>query len=198
MTRSQVEDVASALDILVDGFLDNPVMSWVFAEESSRARALDEWFRFWLDCYGERARVEVSPGRDGAAIWAPPGTPALTGPEIERLFGLIQSYEGDRAEAKLAKLATVQVPEGPHWYLNGIAARRGGRSRGVGAGLLEPFLALSDSEGVPIYLESSNPRNLSFYRRYGFEDCGPCVLLDEADARIQPMLRAPGASASAS
>jgi hypothetical protein len=29
-----------------------------------------------------------------------------------------------------------------------------------------------DAEGLPAYLESSNPRNISFYERHGFEVVG--------------------------
>ena len=67
----------------------------------------------------------------------------------------------------------------------------------MGASLLEPFLARSDVEGVPIYLESSNPRNLTFYRRYGFEDYGPRIDLPESGPQLQQMLR-PSASNRAS
>ena len=86
---------------------------------------------------------------------------------------LVQRYNGDRTGLVLGTVAAVKPLGERHWYLNGIAARRAARSRGVGARLLEPFLARGDAEGIPIYLESSNPRNLSFYRRYGFEDLGP-------------------------
>ena len=102
---------------------------------------------------------------------------------------LVARYEGDRA----AKVLKCMAPLGEHvterhWYLNAIAARRGARARGVGARLLEPFLARADAEGVPIYLESSNPRNLSFYRRYEFEDHAPRIDLPEGPP-LQPMSR---------
>ena len=70
-----------------------------------------------------------------------------------------------------------------------IAARRGARSRGIGARLLEPFLARADREGVGIYLESSNPRNLSFYQRYDFENYGEAIVLPGAGPLLQPMWR---------
>ena len=69
------------------------------------------------------------------------------------------------------------------------AARRGARSRGIGARLLEPFLARADREDVGIYLESSNPRNLSFYQRYDFENYGEAIVLPGAGPLLQPMWR---------
>jgi hypothetical protein len=34
---------------------------------------------------------------------------------------------------------------------------------------MEPVLQRCDLDGLPAALESSNPRNVSFYRRLGFE-----------------------------
>ena len=89
----------------------------------------------------------------------------------------------------LSTLGVITPPGERHWYLNVIAAKRGARSRGVGARLLEPFLERADREGVGIYLESSNPRNLSFYRRYGFLNHGDAVVLPGAGPILQPMWR---------
>jgi ribosomal protein S18 acetylase RimI-like enzyme len=38
----------------------------------------------------------------------------------------------------------------------------------VGGRVLQPVLERCDDEGLPAYLESSNPRNWSFYERHGF------------------------------
>lgn len=181
---------SEAIAILADGFFDNPVLGRVFPDDSTREPALTAWFRFWLDGYGDRAEVVVSEPGDAAAVWAPPDTPELTGPQVEELFAIIRRHNPEGAGDVLARLATLKVPSEPHWYLNAIAVRRGVRSRGAGARLLEPFLERADGEGIPVYLESSNPRNLGFYRRYGFSECGPCVALDDEDARLQPMWRA--------
>jgi ribosomal protein S18 acetylase RimI-like enzyme len=44
------------------------------------------------------------------------------------------------------------------------------RSGGVGARLVAPLLERLDADGIGAYLESSNPRNLSFYERLGFTE----------------------------
>ncbi|MEO0714891.1 MAG: GNAT family N-acetyltransferase, partial [Pseudomonadota bacterium] len=43
------------------------------------------------------------------------------------------------------------------------------RGKGVGKALLAPVLAACDRDGVPVYLENSNPANAGFYRAHGFE-----------------------------
>jgi ribosomal protein S18 acetylase RimI-like enzyme len=180
--------------ILVDGFFDNPVMAWIFQDEATRAEALDAWFRFWVGAYRDQGLLIETEGGDGAALWARPDVSPLRDDEAASLVEIVRERNGDRTGLVLGGLTAVHQPTERHWYLNAIAARRGQRARGVGARLLEPFLARSDSEGVPIYLESSNARNLSFYRRYGFEDHGPRVDLPENGPPLQGMWRSPGSS----
>jgi len=47
--------------------------------------------------------------------------------------------------------------------------------------------ACCDEEGLPAYLESSNPRNISLYRRFGFEAVGE-IRVGNIPALV-PMLR---------
>jgi GNAT superfamily N-acetyltransferase len=179
----------TAIDILVDGFFDNPVMAWVFEDESTRADALRAYMEFWIAAYGDHAVLEVEGGGDGAALWAKPGTPTLDSDRTGALVQVIRKVNGNRTGLVLGTLGAIQPPTARHWYLNMIAARRGARARGIGARLLEPFMERADRENLPIYLESSNPRNLSFYLRYGFENLGAAIDLPGAGPVLQPMWR---------
>ncbi|MGH0030573.1 MAG: GNAT family N-acetyltransferase [Myxococcota bacterium] len=178
-----------AVDILVDGFLDNPVMAWVFPDEASRADGIRGYVEVFLAAYGERGVLEIEAGGEGAALWAEPGTPQLAGEHAAALVEHLRRTSGEHANQVLVTFGGITPPAERHWYLNVIAARRGARSQGIGARLLEPWLARADDEGVGIYLESSNPRNLSFYRRYGFRDHGPALDLPGAGPLLQPMFR---------
>jgi len=180
---------AEGLEILVDGFFDNPVMAWIFRDEETRAEAIRSWFRFWLELYAEQGLLVVDEGGDGAALWATPEAPHLDAERAAPLVAVVQKFNGDRTGVVFGGLAAVGQPRETHYYLNAIAARRGQRARGVGARLLAPFLERSEREGVPVYLESSNPRNLTFYRRHGFRDCAPRIDLPEDGPPIQPMWR---------
>jgi GNAT superfamily N-acetyltransferase len=183
--------VADGIEILVDGFLDNPLNIWLFQAESTRGEALESWFHFWLELYGEHGRLVVTDEGNGAALWAAPEVPALNEDSVGPLIEIIRRYNGDRTGIVLGGFAAVSPPKEPHWYLNAIAVRRGERARGVGARLLEPYIERSNSERIGIYLESSNPRNLTFYRRYGFVEFGPRIDLPESGPPLQPMWRPP-------
>ena len=185
--------VSKAVDILVDGFLDNPVLAWVFEDEATRADGIRGYMELFISAYGDHGVLEIEAGGEGAALWAEPGCSKLDADQTVALVGLIQKFNGDRTGLVLGTLGAIQPPSARHWYLNVIAARRGARGRGIGARLLEPFMERADREGLAIYLESSNPRNLGFYRRYGFENLGEAIDLPGAGPILQPMSRPPPA-----
>src|SRR4029079_14902841 len=67
-------------------------------------------------------------------------------------------------------------PDESHWYLGVIATRPERQGQGLGTELLHASLARVDEQGLPAYLESSNPRNVSLYLRHGFVAIGEIEL----------------------
>ena len=56
----------------------------------------------------------------------------------------------------------------PHFYLSLLGTHPDWRGQGLGMRLLSANLAHADKEGVPTYLESSNPANDQRYQRVGY------------------------------
>ena len=136
----------------------------------------------------------------GAAVWTPPGewrfTLARRGARRARRGGGVRRAPGRCACCKLlGGVERVHLRE-PHYYLFAIGADPAHQGRGVGAALLAPMLARCDAEKLPAYLESSNPANLTFYRRHGFVADGRAALRRArsssrrcAAIRAEPQLR---------
>ena len=61
------------------------------------------------------------------------------------------------------------------------------QGRGQGGALLRHALERCDREGMPAYLESSNPRNVPLYERHGFESIGR--IQAGSSPTVIPMLR---------
>ncbi|MGO8147977.1 GNAT family N-acetyltransferase, partial [Rhizobium leguminosarum] len=55
-------------------------------------------------------------------------------------------------------------PTEPHWYLTLIGVDPAHQGKGHGDVLMAYALARCDHDHTPAYLESSNPRNIPFYR----------------------------------
>lgn len=73
-------------------------------------------------------------------------------------------------------------------YLNFLATHPDHRGQGLAQRMLAENLAEFDAQGVPSYLESSNPANIHRYERAGFSVIGgfPAVL---GDAYVTTMWR---------
>jgi ketosteroid isomerase-like protein len=60
----------------------------------------------------------------------------------------------------------------PHYYLSLLGTHPDRRGAGLGMGLLAENLERIDEQGMPAFLESSNPVNDSRYERLGFQRIG--------------------------
>jgi ribosomal protein S18 acetylase RimI-like enzyme len=80
-------------------------------------------------------------------------------------------------------------PEEPHWYLATLGVDVNRQGKGLGSILMKHALTRIDREGATAYLESSNPRNIPFYERHGFEVLGR--IHSGCSPVVTPMVRRP-------
>jgi ribosomal protein S18 acetylase RimI-like enzyme len=90
---------------------------------------------------------------------------------MERVFAQMETYH----------------PSEPCWYLPLIGVDPTCQGRGYGSALLRYALEQCDRDGMPAYLESSNPRNIPLYQRHGFEIIG--AIQAGTSPTVVPMLR---------
>jgi GNAT superfamily N-acetyltransferase len=110
-----------------------------------------------------------------ASVWIPPNGTELTEEEEKRLKPLLEELVGPRAPDILElveRFETSHPKEPPHYHLTLLGTHPNHRGRGLGMGLLAENLARIDAEGVPSYLESTNPDNNPSYGRLGFRKVG--------------------------
>ena len=100
-----------------------------------------------------------------------------------------QYLEPGRADTFIKVLETMYShhPAEPHWYLNFIGVDVAKQGEGLGAALMKHALKIVDEAGIVAYLESSNPRNLSLYERFGFETTAK-IEIDDCPM-VYPMVR---------
>ena len=121
-----------------------------------------------------------------AALWLPPGVE----PDLETMFGLLADLRPERAAvlAQVGEQIRAFHPEEPHWYLAAVGVDPARQGEGLGSVLIKEGLRRCDADGLPAYLESSNPRNIPLYERHGFEVIG--VIQPDDYPPLYPMLRA--------
>jgi ribosomal protein S18 acetylase RimI-like enzyme len=124
----------------------------------------------------------------GIALWLPPGVAA----DEEALAGLFERTAPLSIRPDLARVFEQMAsfhPQEPHWYLPLIGVDPARQGQRLGDNLMVHALARCDADRLPAYLESSNPRNLPFYQRHGFEKMGK--IQAGSSPTIVPMLRRP-------
>ncbi|MCP5025407.1 MAG: GNAT family N-acetyltransferase [Actinomycetia bacterium] len=176
------DDGPGMIGVLATGFMDDAFMRWAAPDEVARTVLTHQWATAATGMV-VAGHVEgyVADDMAGGALWAAPGVDFWTDEGRAAFFGSLVGAMGERAP-ELARLAPFGEahPAEPHWYLHKIAVHPARQGAGVGQRLLDPILVRADEGGYVIHLESSNPRNRSFYHRNGFEP-GLSVDLDEDD-----------------
>jgi GNAT superfamily N-acetyltransferase len=165
-------------------FYDDPVMTWMLPDDDLRRRKLHKLFAS-LTRHHHLARggVEVAPHGDGiggAALWDPPGQwrPSRLS-ELRAMPGLLMAFGSALQRGLVVEEMMKEVhPEEPHWYLAIIGSDPNVRGKGYGQALMRSRLDRCDAEHAPAYLESSNPDNVPYYQRFGFEVTGEIAVPD--------------------
>lgn len=166
-----MHDPRTAGAVLGRAFLEDPVFGWL-VQGRDRERRLARAFGAFAGTAARTpgGRVLVTPERTAAAVWLPPdawrgglGVLVRTAPP---LVGALRAgvVRGLRLQAVVERHHLQE----PHWYLEALGAVPEARGTGVGGRVVQPVLDACDEARLPAYLESSNPRNWSFYERLGF------------------------------
>jgi ribosomal protein S18 acetylase RimI-like enzyme len=206
----------AACAVLTESFFDDPVLRHIVPEDAEYAKATPAvfWWFLWsfsvhdmIDCaVGGRAPYTVPEAGAGellaVTLWEPA---AMTCGYALRFFlfvvvNLVVRFRKFVALGKLLlHLESKRHQHAPTAYhLQFIGTATAAQGKGVGTQLLKVGLDRADSAGLCCYLESSNPRNVPFYKRNGFvtvEEYYPFEGEAGVDGRgpvITMMLRQPG------
>ncbi len=199
MGLERKEQIAS---IWADAFEQDPLMKWVFPDDAVRVKSLRRWWAFFLDHQPPGSELHGTRIDGCVAYWQPPQSKKdiSKGPEEADRGGsegqmvfvaMMSELLGELAPSRMEALGQMQQARlsEPHWYLAVLGTSPNQQSKGLGGRVLAPMLNRCDRIGELAYLESSNPANVGFYRRHGFEPLGEFTLGD--GVLITPMSREP-------
>jgi ribosomal protein S18 acetylase RimI-like enzyme len=181
-------DEARLIDALTLAFVADPANRWVWPDPQMYLLHFPKFAKVFgggAFAHGSAYYIE---GYAGAALWLPPNVH----PDMEALASLLQSTGSEQAQRDapvvIEKMSSYH-PSEPHWYLPLLGVDPVHHGKGLGSALMQHALKRCDSEGKLAYLDSSNPRNISLYKRHGFEQLGTIQV--GSSPSIFPMLRRP-------
>jgi ribosomal protein S18 acetylase RimI-like enzyme len=182
------DDENRAIDTVVLSFVGDPMTRWLWPEAHQYLAAMPRFVRAFGGTAFAQGGAFFSDEYAGAALWLRPGVH----PDEERLGELMESTaspDAREASGPIFEQMAKYHPKEVHWYLPLIGVDPAHQRRGHGDALMRYALEQIDREKVPAYLESTNPQNISLYRRHGFEELGTIQV--GSSPVLVPMLRRP-------
>jgi GNAT superfamily N-acetyltransferase len=178
------QDEVPAIETVVLAFAADPMSRWTWPHSHQYLASMPKLIRALGGGAFTHGGGYCTEECVGVALWLPPGVhPDEEG--LEQLQGTV-SPPGDDVAAIFEQMASYH-PSEPHWYLPLIGVDPAHQGKGHGDALMSYTLERCDRDQVPAYLESSNPRNISLYRRHGFEPLGAIQV--GSSPTLVPMLR---------
>jgi ribosomal protein S18 acetylase RimI-like enzyme len=175
-----------AISALVTAFAGDPAVRWMYPDAEQYLTHFPEFIRALGGKAFEHHTAECLDGHSCAALWLPPEVQ----PDEAAIFGVLQRSVSAPLQAQVFSVLEQMGsfhPAEPHWYLPLIGVDPAEQGRGCGTALLRRSLMRCDRDGVPAYLESTNPRNISLYERFGFKAVGE--IKTRTSPSIIPMVR---------
>jgi ribosomal protein S18 acetylase RimI-like enzyme len=166
--------IQTAIRVLAQGFFDDPMLSFLFPDPDSRMEALTHWFQVFAQDGYQRGTVTLEPTGQGAIIWYPAEIEVFDdgfNDLLSHAAAIVAQFSGadglNRFE-QLGEIVMGSAPDTPHYEVFWLALHPDARGQGLGGLLLQSALDQADATQTGCHLVSSNPRNVSFYERYGF------------------------------
>jgi ribosomal protein S18 acetylase RimI-like enzyme len=186
-------DECRITDTIVLAFGADPAARWLYPEPQRYLQHFPAFVRaFGGQAFACRTAQFTDDAR-GASLWLPPGVHPNDEALIELIRGTVPESEQESLLAVFDEIGNYH-PDEPHWYLPMIGVDPTQQRKGHGSALLEHALRICDQDGIPAYLESSNPSNIPLYRRHGFEMLGTIQI--GTSPPITPMVRQRSSSSS--
>jgi ribosomal protein S18 acetylase RimI-like enzyme len=196
LTRDQLDRAAITLE---RAFFDDPLFTWVFPDSVRRSCSLRRLNRVPLEFGLRYGRVTQLHEAKAVAIWGTPGREVTPGAMIRSgllsaafQIGIEPFLRFAGANDTIGKAHKKCMPE-PHAYLLVVGVDPELQGQGSGTMLVREGLKEFDRSGCPCYLETSQPRNLPFYKREGFSVV-ESVSLGKGGPTGWAMRRNPGAT----
>lgn len=161
-------DSEEAVATIVISFAADPVMGWLLPNPKKRIEFLQIFASLFLKDAIPIRSAHALPDFSGVAIWTPSGE-SNPSSMLQSLFAEYVSLNVLRQYFAMSGKLELAKPTGQHLTLHLIGVDPARQGQGIATALLDYGLREADRWELPAYLESTNPRNIGLYRRFGFE-----------------------------
>ncbi len=162
--------MSTVKEILVESFQDNKSIQDLVKQDSKKEERLKLLIDYTIFLGENFGKVYLNKNKTACAVVVNSEKKNTTIKFILWNIKLVFSVIGLKdaiSVLKRASLISKFYPDSPYIYLWFIGVKPAEQGKGLGANLLKQII--EDSEGKPIYLETSTMRSFPFYEKYGFK-----------------------------
>ncbi|MBX3209094.1 MAG: GNAT family N-acetyltransferase [Labilithrix sp.] len=168
------DEHAAAVKTLAASFDDDPLFRSLLPDDARRAAWLSWFHRCTLnECASVGGVYTLASGPEsGAVALLPPGSwprPILQTLAALRIPRAFPTFDFVRRGLHIERRIRALHPRQEHVYVAVLGVHPSLQGRGLGATLMRHACALASEGDCVVHLETSNPVNLPFYRRFGLE-----------------------------
>lgn len=162
------EERKDVADILADAFAEDPVVKWIYPQPGYAAYS----FETTLSAFGPDEGMLIDESKQCACLFIRPGRSFPNVIKAGAIFTGLRRFGIPPLWRSLQFLNSIEKRhyQLPHLYIFAIGCRRSAHGTGLGSAMMKHVIARETPEGVPLYLENSNPKNDVFYRKFGYEE----------------------------
>jgi GNAT superfamily N-acetyltransferase len=170
-------DIDAVTNTIALAFASDPVWGAALARPDGATEHHIPYWRLFVEGAVPQGTVFTTDDDASAvAVWIPPGGSEMSEEQEEQLRQIVvDNLAPDAQDAMFAlwdRFDSNHPQTEPHAYLSLLATHPDHRGKGIAQALLRENLADLDRQGVPAYLESTNPGNDHRYERVGFAKIG--------------------------
>lgn len=171
MQKATLADKQYIVEIISNAFQDNLSANWVVKNDALTSLRIQRLIAYAFDKSFRSGGAFLSSDKKGAMLFLDPNGKTdhfrNTLDDIKLAFATVGI---DRSLKVLKRERYVERfhPKEPFIYLWFIGVRKGSQGKGIGKSLLDELCRNADERSLPIYLETSAPETLPYYKSAGF------------------------------
>jgi GNAT superfamily N-acetyltransferase len=169
-------DIPAVTEMIALAFADDPTWGAALARADGSTAHHAAYWRLFVEGAVPHGMVFIADDDAAVAVWIPPGEDEMSAEQEDELRALVtENLDAAGQEAMFAlwdRFDSNHPQTEPHVYLSLLATHPDHRGKGIAQALLRENLAEHDRQGLPAYLESTNPANDHRYERLGFAKIG--------------------------
>lgn len=161
------------IEILSECFETNKSVNWIIKQDAKRVERIRYLIDYSFDTCIETGHIYLTEDLSGAIVCSNSDDklPVLEEAYLTLRFVLkVTGITGIGKALRREKYINQFHPKDQEFiYIWFIGLKKNEQGKGLGPAMLQEVIDRSNEEQIPIYLETSNERNLNFYKKHGFD-----------------------------